>query len=127
MESLLFTDQCVYLSRKHLLWSRKGLFLFFGEAGRQLFPDQRHAEEKGTSFGTGGTFAGPGSAQDVAALLKLGGCGKSEEAWRWFHFKLVVETLSVLSCEHTSSSVKRAPTRRDPHPPTPTPPPTLRL
>ncbi len=41
-ERLLFTDQCVYLSRKHLLWSRKG----FGEAWGQLFPDQRHAEEK---------------------------------------------------------------------------------
>lgn len=51
-ESLLFTDQCVYLSRKHLLWSRKG----FGEAGGQPFPDQRHAEEKALELGTGQAF-----------------------------------------------------------------------
>jgi len=42
-ESPLFTsDQCVYLSRKHLLWSTKGaLFSSWVEPGGQPFPDQR--------------------------------------------------------------------------------------
>lgn len=42
MESLLFTDQCVYLSRKHPLWGRQGSV----SPGEVVFPDQSFASEK---------------------------------------------------------------------------------
>lgn len=55
VESRLFTDQCVYLSRKHLLWSGKGLLWLIGG---QQFADQGHADENIAL-----TFAGLGSEE----------------------------------------------------------------
>lgn len=55
MESRLFTDQCVYLSRKHLLWSGKASFGLLEVSG---FADQGHAEEYKIF-----TSAGPGSEE----------------------------------------------------------------
>ena len=105
MESLLFTDQCVYLSRKHLLWNRKGFFICLvalevsrAETCGEKGPDR-------TSFNWYNK-----------SLLKL----DVMETWFRFQLKLTLLKLlksAVLSREHTSSPVNQVHHKKGPPPP----------
>lgn len=46
-----------------------------GEAGRSAVSRPETCRGKNTNFRTGKTLVGPGSVQDMKALLQLGGCG----------------------------------------------------
>lgn len=117
-EPALHRSMCLFKQEASSL-KQEGFFLFFGEAGVQLFPDQRSAGEKELPSG---------QERLLLVLDQYWLCLSSEVmesqkrlavSWCWFIFKLRFLKLLksvVLSCEYTGSSAKQAPIRRDPTP-----------
>lgn len=103
MESLLFTDQCVYLSRKHLLWGSLSLVVLGGVGGRRKY--------------SGKALAGPWTVQDSEVLVRLKCSRKLEEDWDKLQLLKVFPDV-VLSCKHLSFWVKH---EKEPSPPAPLP------